>query len=450
MFKKLLNLLILYFIASNIPCQGQNNWKSSKDRIVIPFELTHNLIIVNVKINNVKLNMLLDTGSDKNLLFSFPENDSIIFYETRKVKINGLGNGESLEAYVSNNNHMEVIGYSDDKFQILLITDQNISLVNKLGLPINGIIGSSFFKDYLVEINYQKKKIYLYKDSKKILTKKAAKYIEKDVIIVGDKPYFDVFAKVNNGIKKKYRLLVDTGLGDGLWLFENDTIRCNKLHINDILGRGLGGDIEGKKARVEALDLNGFILNEAIVAYPDSLAFNQLDITKGRNGSIGGQIMKRFNWFFDYKNKKFYFKKNKYFNDPFNYNMSGIEVQHMGLTWVSEKVGISNENSGYANSLNSSTSTKNTLIFDEHTEFMYNYKLKPIFEIYAIRPESPAALAGLKVGDVIYSITGKKAFDYTIQKITDLFQSEEGKIIKIEVQRSGQIMSFKFKLQKII
>ncbi|MVO11119.1 PDZ domain-containing protein [Flavobacterium sp. TP390] len=450
MFRKLLHLLILYFIANYLPCQGQNKWKSSKDKIVIPFELTHNLIIVNVKINNVKLNMLLDTGSDKNLLFSFPENDSIIFYETRKVKINGLGKGESLEAYVSNNNHMEVKGYSDDKFQILLITDQNINLVNKLGLPINGIIGASFFQDYLVEINYQKKNIYLHKDSKKNLSRKASKYIEKEVIIVGDKPYFDVFAKVNKGIKKKYRLLVDTGLGDGLWLFENDTIKCNKVFIKDILGRGLGGDIEGKKARVEALDLNGFILNEALVAYPDSIAFNQLDITKGRNGSLGGQIMKRFNWFLDYKNKKFYFKKNKYFDEPFNYNMSGIEVQHTGLTWVPEKVGISNENSSYANSLKNSSSSRNTLIFDEHTEIKYNYKLKPIFEIYAIRPESPAAAAGLKVGDIIHSINGKKAFDYTIQKITDLFQSEEGKVIKIEVQRNGQLIDFKFKLQKII
>ena len=119
MIRELLNLLLICFIVSNMPCQGQNKWKSSKNKIVIPFELTHNLIIVNVKVNDVKLNMLLDTGSDKNLLFSFPENDSIIFYETRKVKINGLGNGESLEAYVSNNNHMEVKGYSDDKFQIL-------------------------------------------------------------------------------------------------------------------------------------------------------------------------------------------------------------------------------------------------------------------------------------------------------------------------------------------
>ena len=54
---------------------SQVEWNSKKDKIDIPFELTNNLIIIDVEINNVKLSMILDTGSDKNLLFSFPEND---------------------------------------------------------------------------------------------------------------------------------------------------------------------------------------------------------------------------------------------------------------------------------------------------------------------------------------------------------------------------------------
>ena len=159
MNKKLLNLL--FFIVISINVFSQSKWNSKKDKIVIPFELTHNLIIVDVEINDVKLNMLLDTGSDKSILFSFPENDSIFFYNTRKIKINGLGNGESLEALISNDNIFKVNEYVDKNFQILLITDQNINLVNKLGVPINGIIGSTFFKDFFVEINYQKKKINL-------------------------------------------------------------------------------------------------------------------------------------------------------------------------------------------------------------------------------------------------------------------------------------------------
>ena len=46
---------------------------------------------------------------------------------------------------------------------------------------------------------------------------------------------------------------MDTGLGDGLWLFENDSLKCSKVAINDVLGRGLGGDVLGKKSRVKRL-----------------------------------------------------------------------------------------------------------------------------------------------------------------------------------------------------
>lgn len=446
MYIKLLNLLFIFLISISSHCQSK--WNSEKDKIVIPFELTHNLIIVEAEINNVKLNMLLDTGSDKSILFSFPENDSILFYETKKVKINGLGNGEYLEAYVSNNNKLRVKEYNDENFQILLITDQNINLVNKLGIPINGIIGASFFKDFLVEINYQKKKIFIHKYAERILLKKEKKYISKNIEIIGDKPYLYVLSNLNGDANMNFKLLVDTGLGDGLWLFENDSINCKQKYIKDILGRGLGGDIEGKKSRVELLDLNGFILNDALVSYPDSLSFNQLDITKGRNGSLGGEIMKRFNWFLDYNNKKFYFKKNKYFNEPFNYNMSGIEVQHIGLTWISEKVGFSQIQPGY--NTNTNITSSNRFVFDSSAEFKYKFELKPVFEIYAVRKDSPAYYAGLKIGDKIIKINGKKAFDYTIQKITNLFQSEEGKTIKIEIERNGVKMDFKFKLQKIL
>jgi len=434
MYIKLLNLLFIFLISISSHCQSK--WESEKDKIVIPFELTHNLIIVEAEVNNVKLNMLLDTGSDKNLLFSFPESDSIIFYNTKKIKINGIGNGEPIDAIVSKKNILKIRDYYDDNFELLLVTEQDISIVNKLGIPINGIIGSSFFKDYLVEINYQRKKVILYNNSK-MTDKKTRKFIKEQVEINNTKPYLNMISEIN---KKSInlKLLFDTGLGDGLWLFENDSIKCNTSFINDILGRGLGGDITGKKSRVDKLEVSNVILKDALVSYPDTLSFSQINLIEGRNGSLGGEILKRFNWFLDYKNKLFYFKKNNNFNVPFNYNMSGIEVQHVGLTWVKEYIDL-NKASG-----------ANEIVFEEGVEYKYKFKLKPIFEIYAIREKSPADLVGLKVGDIIYSINGKKAFDYSIQKITNLFQSEEGKTIKIEIERNGVKMDFKFKLQKIL
>ena len=80
----------------------------------------------------------------------------------------------------------------------------------------------------------------------------------------------------------------------------------------------------------------------------------------------------------------------------------------------------------------------------------YRYELKPVFDIYAIRKNSPADKAGIKVGDVLKKINGLSSYNLSIQKITDIFQSEDGKQITIVVDRKGKILTFKFKLEKIL
>ena len=45
------------------------------------------VLLFNQKYNNVQLNLILDTGSGYNILFAFPEKDSIAFYNTSKLKL---------------------------------------------------------------------------------------------------------------------------------------------------------------------------------------------------------------------------------------------------------------------------------------------------------------------------------------------------------------------------
>lgn len=434
---KITILLIFFFISFHI--DAQNKWQSKKEKIVIPFALVHNLIILEVEMNDGKLDLMLDTGSENSLLFSVPENDSIVFHDTRKVRIGGLGNGEYIEAMVSSKNKMKIKEYVDEDFELLLITDKDIKLVNRLGISVNGILGSSFFKDFLVEIDYQNQKIILHKRMSKKVAKKISKYKSKNVNIIESKPYFDVSISLNNNKFDRIKLLMDTGLGDGLWLFENDSIKCDTQYFNDLLGIGLGGDIIGKKSRVHKLEFSDHLLEEALVSYPDSSSLYQLDLINGRNGSIGGGITKRFNWILDYKNQIFYFKKNKFFEEPFNYNMSGIEVQHTGLTWVPEKL-----------TFNNYLSKSGTIVFDKDYDFKYKFELKPIFEVFSVRENSPGSKVGIEKGDIIISINGKKGYDYTIQEISNLFQSEDGKLIKMEVDRNGQIFKVRFYLEKVL
>ena len=54
----MLRLLFILFISQ---CTfAQLNWISHKNKIEIPFELIYNLIIVDVKVNDVDLKMILD------------------------------------------------------------------------------------------------------------------------------------------------------------------------------------------------------------------------------------------------------------------------------------------------------------------------------------------------------------------------------------------------------
>ena len=213
-----LRILILYGAISF--AQDSIVWNSKKDKIKIPFELSHNLIIVDVIFNGVKLKMIADTGAEKNILFAFPEKDSITLNKTSKMKVSGVGIGEAIEAYISNSNKLQINDYTDFNFQILLISNQEINIVNKLGIPINGVLGSSFFKSYITEINYEKKLIFLHKK----LPKKISSFSMTDVLINKNKAYIDVDAFINDTFFK-LKLLFDTGLSDGLWLFKDKKIK---------------------------------------------------------------------------------------------------------------------------------------------------------------------------------------------------------------------------------
>lgn len=436
---KIFFLRILIICSAISFAQDSIVWNSKRDKIKIPFELSHNLIIVDVVFNGVKLKMIADTGASKSIVFSLPENDSLVLKEADLITISGAGISEKVQGYLSKKNTLEVKGYSDHNFEVIFVFNHDISLVNKLGVPINGILGSSFFKNYLVEIDYGKKKMILHKSKQDRLNKIRNNYVESKLEITKNRPY--VFLKTKFKEEQfDLKLLFDTGLGDGLWIFENDKIKCNSVFFVDYLGKGLSGDIHGKKSRIEEVGLEDNFLKNVLVSYPDVNFFDKNMLVENRNGSLGGEVLKRFNWILDYENQKVYFKKNNYFDKPFNYNMAGIEVQHSGFQFVREK--------------SEQAFSTNTINLDKNSPSNYSenfiFELKPNFEIYTVRKDSPGERVGLLVGDRIVEINNRLAHKLSIQSITDLFQSEEGKQITIVVDRKGEILTFKFNLEKIL
>ncbi|NNC49801.1 MAG: PDZ domain-containing protein [Flaviramulus sp.] len=443
--KKYLCLVIMFF-GLNTFGYSQNKFiiqnKNQTDKI--NFKLINNLIIFPVEINGVTLSFILDTGVSKPIIFNFLNvSDTLKIKDTETIYLRGLGNGESVKALKSKNNIFKIgdaIKLNQDLFAVF---DTNLNFAPRLGVPIHGIIGYDLFKDFIVEINYSNRYIrlsnpdlYLYKKCKKCETLNLEFY--------NNKPYVDAEVTINKKIIP-VKLLIDSGGSDSLWLFEDDSlgIKSSNKYFNDFLGHGLSGSVFGKRSKIDLFSINKYKLYNANVAYPDSSSISFARKFEGRNGSLAGNILKRFNLIFDYQKAKVKIKKNTRFREEFSYNKSGIELAHDGVRIVKEiKNRVLSKGTGEQtidDEFNSNRIVINT---------QYQISLKPAYTIVELRENSPAANAGLLIGDVILNINNKESYNYSLQQITQMFYEDEGKKIRLRIDRNGVILFFGFNLKK--
>lgn len=438
---KLFSVIGIFLIINTCFSQDGFQFQTSKTKITIPFQLINNLIVIPVEVNSVKLNFILDTGVEKTFLLSLEDSDSIELKNIKSIKIRGLGSEESIDAYLSEKNTITVKEFVDANHDVYIVTDRDINFSAQLGIPVHGILGYDFLKNYIIEINYQKKKINIYKNKNSFSSKTLKKYVEIPITLDLGKPFINADITLNSKIIN-VKLLMDTGSGDALWLFQdkNNAIQLPPNYFEDYLGRGLSGSIYGNKSRIENIYLGKYSVNLPNTSFPDSLYTNKINSKNDRNGSIGGEILKRFNTILDYKNQKIYIKANSYFLDKFEYNMSGLEIQHNGVNWVKEEV-----------LLKTRLSSSEIRVLEEGlTNIRYQFALKPVYEISSVRKNSPGEKVGLLIGDIITRINNVPVFRLSLQEINKLLQSEEGRTITIEVERNNKISEFKFQLEKLL
>jgi len=220
-------------------------------------------------------------------------------------------------------------------------------------------------------------------------------------------------------------------------------IHANEAHFVDFLGHGLNGSVYGKRAKVDAFSIGSFTLENANVAFPDSTSISFAKNHKDRNGSLAGNILKRFHVVFDYERSTLQLKKSKYFKDPFSYNKSGIELEQNGIRLIRERSfgGLKRTKTDNVNSINNTSGIRFTYDND------YKLSVKPSYTIVELRADSPAERAGLKVGDIILKINGKETSDFSLQNITQYFYEKDGKTIKLQVNRLGKEFNFEFALE---
>ncbi len=435
--------VLLLLVAFNGRSQSGFSLPDDQKSERMNFKFINNLIVIPVEINGVELSFLLDSGVNTPILFNLSENDSVDLRNVQDIYLRGFGDGEPIRALKSTYNRVKVKNIYNNNLDLYVILDQKINFSPRLGIPIHGIIGYDLFKDFVVEINYAAKRLKFY-DPDNYKYKPCRKCDDFELTFYKNKPYIDLSADFSGNKDVPVKLLIDSGSSDALWLFEDDQERVSvpNAYFEDFLGRGLSGSIYGKRARVDNLHVGKFTLKDAKVAFPDSTSLVFVKRYKERNGSLGAEILKRFNMVVDYPHGKLRLKKNARFADSFKYNMSGIELQHNGIRVVRELQ--SRYQSAIKNDDNNSGAVEIVL------NRTYAYSLEPALEIAEVRKNSPAEEAGLKTGDVILRVNGKDSHRYSLQEVMEMLQDKEGKRIQLLVDRKGRRLKFQFELKKLL
>jgi membrane-associated protease RseP (regulator of RpoE activity) len=203
--------------------------------------------------------------------------------------------------------------------------------------------------------------------------------------------------------------LVDLGASHALILDEHSSENLNKPEktLRGTIGHGLGGEIKGEIGRIKRFGIGPFECNNVLASFPDSAYYQGNIELVERNGTIGGEILSRFNVIFNYLDSSFHFSKGIKFKNPFEHNMSGMEYR---------------------------------LIGQELDRLL----------VINVKENSPAGLAGIQVGDQVIKINRHKVGSSTFSHIGDLLRSKEGKKMNVKFIRGLQLIDVSFKLERQI
>lgn len=377
-------------------------------RVEIEFEEYNNLIVIPITINRfLTLKFILDTGVETAILTEKLFADILDAEYIRELKIAGPGIQDSVEVFVANRMTFYLPGGLVGKnMNLLVLKEDYLKLSENMGDEIYGIIGYDVFSRFVVEIKYDSKRLILHDPA---TYKPKRRFTSVPLNIRNSKPFLSTSIsqkKETNSLD----IMVDTGASHAALIDFSSTSAEKFLPSNKIvtrLGTGIGGEISGYLSRLDNLSIGQFSFDSVLFSAPFEGVYNKSIKRGSQYGTIGGELLRRFNVIIDYTNGMMYLEKSSSYYDAFEHDMSGL-------------------------TLNAKGQNLDTL------------------EVISLKGDSPAADAGFLVGDVIIRINQRNLRNSSLSEITGLLRKREGTRIKCKVVRDGEEMKKTFLLKRMI
>jgi hypothetical protein len=400
----LVGLLLAASSSRTAQIRPQPTRAAAASEISVPFELVNRHIILSVQVNNSRpLSFVLDTG-DKFAIIDLDRAKELGLKLEGQVQVGGAGAAISTGSRVQNSS-FTIPGLKGFSQPVDLALPIN-RMAAKLGQDFDGIIGSDFIKQFVVEIDYQAKVIKLH-DKSSFSYSGSGESIPMKLNLAGH-PIIEGEVTPIGSESVKGKFVLDLGSGSALLLYTPFVVEHHLLSpavktIRALGVGGAGGAVTGQLGRVAEMKIGRFRISNPITMFSEdtqgALASSAL------LGNIGTQIASKFRIFLDYNHERIIFEPNSTFADSFDRAFSGLAVTAEGKDYRT-------------------------------------------FRISEVLENSPGSEVGLKKDDIISAIDSRPARQLTLTHLIGLF--EQPIPYKLTVQRGGQTLQVTLTPRKLI
>lgn len=381
--KKFFTIICCLYAITTV-AQKQFHLTVAKKIASFPFVmLTGGTVIIKAQLDSYSdtLNFVFDTGSGGISL----DSSTVDYLQINRTKtdrtIRGIAGVRTVDfAYKHSLKIKDLVVDSLD----FHINNYDI-LSSAYGIKIDGVIGYSFLRRFIVKINYDDYKIDVY-------TPGTIKYPRGGYMLY---PKFSTLPIVATTIKDEHQVtgdfIFDSGAGLNMLLNEDyvaDSLLISKKRkFYATQAEGLGGKKTMNTTVVKKIALGPYKFRWVpVYVFKDDYNITNYPLM---GGLIGNDILRRFNVTINYPNRKIHLIPNSHFFDDFDYSYTGL-----GLYQIDGEI----------------------LVED-------------------VVENSPAAKAGIKKDDIIFAIDNN--FTHNLQAYKQALQNA-GNTVKVFVMRNGQ------------
>ena len=397
--------LLLLFVSSTI-AQTDDTTKpgsytiiAADGRIEFPFEIYRGDIRFQCKVNGHPVHMLFDDGYfwDQLLFWGGPAVDSLDLTYDGDVGVGEEG-GTVMDSKIASGLTVELPGVRLTE-QTVIVTPASSGNATMWFGSI-GQISASFFKHFIVDINFDKMTITLIEPDK-FTYRGSGVAVPWEPMSHGPRS-IPATITTEDGRRIPLLAMLDLGYNDALQLVTGceHNIPVPKKSLPASLGFDITGDeTRGHIGRVSQIEIEGYKLNGVVAAFAEAKNDNQAI----EESMIGLELLSRFNLVYDFYGRKLYIEPNKSFDTPFEYSMSGFVVRR----------------------------TRDGAV------------------IQTIYDDSPASKAGLHVGDRIIELNGKAPGEYDYYALQNMLR-KRGESITLLIERDSSKQTVSLVLDRVI